>query len=463
MKFIRKLFVYGIGNVSTRAISFLLIPIYTRYVQPEHYGKADLIYYTVAILVSTVFMEIWTALLRFSYDNREKESIEKVFSNTMAISFIMLIPFIILQLLVTNIIYPEISIYSVLYGVGLLFLQIYLFMTRAVNKSKVFVISGIVNSITQVISAVILVVLLKFQASVVILAPLIGTLSALVYIEIRCGFTKYFDISKVKLKFINQIIRFSIPLAFNSIAYWAIANFNKYYTVYAFGYEASGYISVINKITLVITLAGSIFGLAWQEAAFESSNDKNRGMYYKNMFGVYLSLFTFATALCIYIFNFTFDIIVGQDFINAKFLLIPSFYMTFFSGIAGFFGQIFNAEKKTKFLMYSTFTGFAVNLIVLLIFNNNIGLMVVPFASATSFLIVSLTRYIGVKKYVEFKLENIIIIKASVILLLSTVSNVYISNAYVLFTSMSIIILLSILVYKNDIFSLINTIKKERI
>ena len=77
MQFIKKLFVYFVGTVFNKLIIFILLPIYTRYLSPTDYGNADLSLTTVTMLTSLLFMEVWTPLLRFSYDCKTKDEKKK--------------------------------------------------------------------------------------------------------------------------------------------------------------------------------------------------------------------------------------------------------------------------------------------------------------------------------------------------------------------------------------------------
>lgn len=60
--------VYFIGTIFNKIIVFLLLPIYTANFDPASYGDNDLSMTTVTMLASLLFMEVWTPLLRFSYD-----------------------------------------------------------------------------------------------------------------------------------------------------------------------------------------------------------------------------------------------------------------------------------------------------------------------------------------------------------------------------------------------------------
>ena len=84
----RKLFsnsaIFAIGDLGSRVISFLLLPLYTYYLTTEQYGVTDLILTTVNLLLPVVFLSIQNAVLRFIMDKSEKT--DEIVSNTSIIA-----------------------------------------------------------------------------------------------------------------------------------------------------------------------------------------------------------------------------------------------------------------------------------------------------------------------------------------------------------------------------------------
>ena len=78
--------VYFIGTIFNKIIVFLLLPIYTANFDPASYGDNDLSMTTVTMLASLLFMEVWTPLLRFSYDEHTLEGKQKIFTNVVSLS-----------------------------------------------------------------------------------------------------------------------------------------------------------------------------------------------------------------------------------------------------------------------------------------------------------------------------------------------------------------------------------------
>jgi O-antigen/teichoic acid export membrane protein len=65
---VRHTLIYGFGSVGTSLISFVLIPVYTRYLTPEHYGILALLLLAQAVLSRFYDLGLTNAVGRFFFD-----------------------------------------------------------------------------------------------------------------------------------------------------------------------------------------------------------------------------------------------------------------------------------------------------------------------------------------------------------------------------------------------------------
>lgn len=64
--------VIGIGNIFTKAISFLLVPLFTLWLTTKQYGDYDLLYSYISLVVPAITLQLEQAVLRFTLDDKEK-------------------------------------------------------------------------------------------------------------------------------------------------------------------------------------------------------------------------------------------------------------------------------------------------------------------------------------------------------------------------------------------------------
>src|SRR5918993_4092399 len=78
----RQLFAYGTADVLALAVSFLLLPIYTRVLSPREYGALGLLLVFEAVLKIISRWGLDAAFLRFYYEHPEEE--RRTLSSTIA-------------------------------------------------------------------------------------------------------------------------------------------------------------------------------------------------------------------------------------------------------------------------------------------------------------------------------------------------------------------------------------------
>ena len=72
--------VYGAGNMLTKVIGFLMIPIYTRYLVPAEYGTLELVGMTTEIIGMLLSMRISRAMYRFYFEYDSQKDKNEVIS-----------------------------------------------------------------------------------------------------------------------------------------------------------------------------------------------------------------------------------------------------------------------------------------------------------------------------------------------------------------------------------------------
>lgn len=399
MKFLKKMFSYGVANLLSKFITFLILPIYTRWLSPDDYGQADLAYSMAGILVSLVFMEIWVALLRFVAEKHDSEKdISSICTVVFCISLVLILPYILFQSIAGVFIGPQYTLCACLYGVSHYYKNTEQYLVRGRGHSRVFIISGLITSIGQLIIAYVLVKNLGYGANSILIAPAVGNVLAILFMEACTRNYKLIDRKTFDKTVARNIVLFAAPLSVNSLAFWAMNNINKFFAAAYLGYRESGFITVAAKLTMVLSLITSVFTLAWQESTFESSGDKNRGIKYREMSIAYLYVFTIGTILFMLMIAVIFPYYIGEEFYDAYSIVPFYFGAVYFSGLSAFFGTIFGAEKLTNKLMLTTIVGMVVNVLLVFATITSIGLMVIPICAALGNFACMLSRYRTISK-----------------------------------------------------------------
>lgn len=81
-------FIFALGNLGSKAISFLLLPLFTHYMLPEHYGKLDVINTTLSLFLPFLSLGISEAVLRFSVNESDTLKTKNVLGNAVTLTFL---------------------------------------------------------------------------------------------------------------------------------------------------------------------------------------------------------------------------------------------------------------------------------------------------------------------------------------------------------------------------------------
>lgn len=405
MQFIKKIVIYFVGTVFNKLIIFILLPVYTQYLSPSSYGDADLVITTVTMLVSLFFMEVWTPLLRFSYDSDDREDKNKIYYNVSLIALFCTPIYLASCFVMGTWQKLPYMLWMIVYGFSLLIMHILQFEVRATGKNSDFMISGMISSVLQLVISFVCIYKFNFGAEIVVISPAVSNLIAALYIE--CKY-KYVFILKRKYyssNLIKQIVKYSFPLSINAVAFWAMTNINRYFSKAFLGDEANGYIALATKFIALINTLVQIYSLAWQESAYEHSNSRDRSNYYSKMFTVYLDFMAVGTAVAILMTNIIFPVFIAKEYEVTQ-LILPIYYTAAFaSAISNFYGHIFNAEKKTGILLYSTIVGAAVNVLMLYLTINKWGIYAVPISLILGYCVNVAMRMFSISFTVKIKIN----------------------------------------------------------
>lgn len=139
--------IYMLGQVLSRAVGFVMIPVYTRYIAPSGYGAMELIEILTAGLGIFVSMGVADTMARFYYQEKEEYKRNRVVSTIVAGFALLAIPIVLLGVCLApyiggvlldqpeHIFYLQVAMVSVWFG---MFVEIGASYLRIRYKAKLF-------------------------------------------------------------------------------------------------------------------------------------------------------------------------------------------------------------------------------------------------------------------------------------------------------------------------------------
>jgi len=75
--------IYTVGTVLGRIVSFLMLPIYTTYLEPAEYGTLELVGLTIDVISTAIGIGMTAAVMRFYFKYEDEESKKRVVSSAL--------------------------------------------------------------------------------------------------------------------------------------------------------------------------------------------------------------------------------------------------------------------------------------------------------------------------------------------------------------------------------------------
>ncbi|PEJ59486.1 polysaccharide biosynthesis protein [Bacillus sp. AFS002410] len=450
--------VFAIGNLGTKLISFILVPIYTYSLSKEQYGSTDLITTTISLLLPLISLSIYDAMLRFSMDKNYSKT--EVFSNGIIVMFFCFIFFILFYPLLNNL---EPFKHFIIYFYILLFCQllntILLQFIRGIGKVKLFAFTGIISALILLITASVLLLIFNMGIDGYFISLIASNLVSCFILFIFGDVKKFINFTNLKPEITKEMLLYSVPLIPNAMMWWVMNASDRYMITYFVGISANGLYAVANKIPSLLNVINSIFFQAWQMSAIEEADSNNKSIFYSKVFNIISSLMFISTSILIVLLKFIMKIFVAEQFYESWKYSPFLFLGVVFSCFSAFLGTNYIAAKDTKGVFKTSIVGAFINLILNVLLIPLIGINGASIATMISFAVIWYLRIIDTKKFVHIKV-NFMKFSFTLILIFFQIGILQLNITYE-FMVQVLLLFFILLINKETIVEITETIKKR--
>lgn len=418
--------VYFIGTLSSKFISFLLVPLYTYYLSTAEYGTIDLITVTSTMIMPILTFSIFEAVLRFSIDKTgDKDSVIKNAIIMFALGYVIFV--LISPLLVFFGFQRDILIYLYLFVLTEGLLTILGQYTRGIGNSRAFAINGVIRTLFSGLLSILFIVFIGMGIQGYMLAYIIADLIAIIHLVYVTDLFARLRRGKRDLNLSKSMLKYSLPLIPNSILWSLITSSSKYIINGFLGVNANGIYAVSSRIPTLVNMVSQVFTQAWQLTIMEEYDEgKDTKDFYSNIFRVYSVTLFMVTSIILVVLKPAFSILFSQNYYEAwepvPFLLLGSV----FSAFSAFIGAAYTASKKTSGTLKTSIYGGVMSVILNLILIPSIGLIGAGISSMISYFVMFIIRYFDTRKYftvninwINFVTNLILVLIMSLVLLLN--------------------------------------------
>lgn len=393
-----------IGSFTSKILVFILVPLYTTCLTTSEYGTVDLITTTVSLLAPLLSITISESVMRYALEkNQDKKSVLSVGMYITIFSFLILILFSPLILILNNIkdYYLLFMLYYIAYNLNALFGQ----FVKGINKVKSFTVSGIISTIVTVMLNILFLVCLNLGIMGYLLSMTVGLFSSVIYLFFKEQMNQYLvSIKEIDFGLTKQMIRYSIPLIPNSLAWWIVNSSDRYMLLLFSNVSIVGIYSVAYKIPTILTTFTSLFSVSMRISSIDGFKGHESNSFLQKTYNIYFLGIVTLTSILIVFTKFIAQILFKSSFYIA-WQISPILLIGFmFYSLAEYLGVIYIADKKTINILYTCLLGAFVNIILNIFFIPILSGFGAALATMIGYFFIWITRAKGVKRIIPFNI-----------------------------------------------------------
>lgn len=456
---VKNTLILGIGTIFSKCLVFIMIPFFSKWLSRADYGTFDLYLTYISLMIPLFTVSCGEAVFRYMIDEEECYDKKQVVSTGNALvtcgSIIGSICIAVVWVVTgQNYLIPFLC--CLLAEVINNYLQS---VMRGLKRLDIFAIS---NVICMMLIAVFVTLFVKFMGlglAGMLYGYALAYLVNDIYMAVAGKVWKCSNFKSISKDCLKTIVKFSIPLMPNAIAWWIVNASDRLIIKGALGADYNGVYAIANKIPQICTVLFSVFQVSWNQNASESINDEDRNEYFSsvlnNMTKIIISI-----CLCVISVNFiVFDYIMEPEYYAAYYQVPVLVVATIFTAISTYFGGIFIGLKRPKVNGVTTLMAAAINITANVLFINVLGLYAASGSTLIAFIALCAVRWIYMNKEIKVRLNLSTYIYIG--WLIYFVVMVYINNSILNITNIVLAMIIFIYTNRGFMMKFVNKMKKK--
>ena len=438
--------IYMIGNLGSKILQVLILPLLTAVLLTEEYGYYDLIVTTINLITPIATLQLVEAMFRYLFGGSEEEKRVTISSVTAALVVGMTIlaaVIALIQMFGIDLKYPFLIYLNYITNILFDYMQK---IARCQQRNSLVAVSGVIN--TSVMLAVEAMALLVFKMRVdgMLLANCVSYFVAVLYLEYKLRIEEYLSIAAVNVKRVKELLKYSLPLVPNSVCWWVVSACERYVISFFLSISANGIYSIAGKFSQMLSMITSVFQMAWQESSIIESDKATRDEFYTKTFDSYMRFLLSGYVVLLPIIRLAMPFLVAEEY-RIGYLYNPLLLLgAVFSAFSQFYGSAYLAFKKTGGALSTTIIAAIINVTVGACLISKIGLYAPALGTTCAFLAQWLLRANQMKDYFRVKINT------KVLSFMAPTMIVY----YALYYKDSVVLHLTMLLVASIVFCTVN-------
>jgi O-antigen/teichoic acid export membrane protein len=406
IQFIKTSGFFFVGSVLSKAITILMLPLYTSYIPAADMGYYDVTLAYLTIATSVLFFDIWVAILRFMYDADTLEGKASYVRNGLLIFLMSSAIYMLVGVVLCFLSDVKYIGWFVFYGLSSNIANIFTFVARGYGYNIKFGISGIISSCANVTFNLVLILCFSLDYQSLYISGVAGFLLQSLYLLLSLNILPLLKKSTMQLSIIKSMFKYSLPLCLNSVSYWLLTSFSRIVINFIHGDSANGIYAIGNKFSFLITLVTTCFTYAWQDIAFSNANKlADPGKFYSSACNLYCKVLALGMAVMLPIIKLFFPLLVRNEYVAAAETVPLFLIVAIVAAISTFIGNVFYAIKYTKAIFYSMLISAMLNVLLSFPLIKLLGINGANISVTLSFIVNILIRNRILYEKINFRLD----------------------------------------------------------
>lgn len=401
--------ILALGTFGSKLLVFLLMPLYTALLSPSQYGAAELITGTANLIMPFACVGVTSGIFRFAAEKGTDR--EGVFSSGVALLCGGLAVTVLLGAVAFGSLHAlrtEILL-VVLYVLFADLQAVCAQYVRAIDKTRLFAIQGILNTLLTVGANLLFLMVFDLGVTGYVLATVVGNALTTLLLTFSAGLWRVLRPSKITVGAMRELFRFSLPMVPTTVC-WLITDLSDRYLVsYFCGEAVNGVYSAAYKIPTIVNLVSGIFMQAWQFSAVAQSTDtKACSQFYSQVFRGFLSVIFIGSGGLILFSPLLCRLLLNSAYYDARLYMPTLLCAAALESIVSFLASVYMVQKKSMHSFFTAIAGTGLNVVLNLCFIPRSGWLGGALGAAVATLLgyatVYLLRMMDVPRLLRFRL-----------------------------------------------------------
>lgn len=358
-KLVKNTAILAVGNIGSRVIKFVLLPLYAIFLPKQDVGLYDLIFTTVLLVEPVVTLKIVDAIYRrlVSAKGHEHEMIwtGALFSLGSASFAVLLFIFFF-----PSDVFPY-KEEAAAFLVAKVFYTYFSEVIRGYRQNAQYAVGGVFLTFATLVFSLIALFFTEDKLSSLILATGMAHFLVGLHFMWRCGFLAskpaFIAVS------LSPLLAYSIPLIPSAISWWAMRLSNRFFVTAELGLEGNALIAIAMTIPSIVVVLGQIFYMAWQESSFINFDASDRDRYFSEVYDKYIKVQILFCTVCFVSSEIAYFIFFPPDYYDSWRLSYFFFWGAIFNNLAAFLSVSYTGTYNTQGAFYTSVIGAVINVV----------------------------------------------------------------------------------------------------